>query len=393
MRGTGNFVSWRKTRFYQCAKTLRLAYHKAPQRIDFRAMYSPYLSFSAARRPIAPIAAALCFALAGSASAQNLEECRNIPDDTQRLACYDRVPRLPAAAPKTEATSLADIPAANLKNSAKAGIADSLLGKAWELDPENRGKILRIRPYKPVYVLPLFYSSRPNQFPSSPSPGHSVSSPQNINSGEAKIQISLKTKLAEDLFGDNGDLWFGYTQTSRWQVYSAGISRPFRETNHEPEAMLVWKTNYDVAGWNGRFFNLSLNHQSNGRSLPLSRSWNRVMFSVDLEREDWTLSLRPWWRIPEGAAQDDNPDISNYLGRADMHLVRRWGNHQFSLMLRHSLRSGRDSHGAMQLDYAFPIAGEMRGHLQWFSGYGESMIDYNRRANYYGVGVSLLEWY
>ena len=54
---------------------------------------------------------------------------------------------------------------------------------------------------------------------------------------------------------------------------------------------------------------------------------------------------------------------------------------------------GSSSRGAIQVDYAFPIAGELRGHLQWFSGYGDSLIDYNHRANYYGVGVSLIEWY
>lgn len=157
--------------------------------------------------------------------------------------------------------------------------------------------------------------------------------------------------------------------------------------------MYVHRTDYDVLGWRGRLVNLSLNHQSNGRSLPLSRSWNRVMLSTSLEKDNWTMTLRPWWRIPESDSKDDNPDISDYMGRADLQLVRTSGKHQFSALLRHSLRTGSNSHGAVQLDYAFPIAGDLRGHVQWFSGYGESMIDYNHRSNYIGVGVSLLEWY
>lgn len=327
-----------------------------------------------ASRLTLPVLACALLSAEPSGADEALHACRQIPDDARRLACYDRL-AAPAEAPVAEPSP------------------DSLLGHAWELDPGDRGRILRIRPYKPVYALPFTHSTRPNQRPSSPAPGHAVADALDIGADEAKLQISLKTKLAEDLIGDNGDLWFGYTQSSRWQVYNGGISRPFRETNHEPELMLLWRTDYRLAGWHGRFLNLSLNHQSNGRSLPLSRSWNRVMLSANLERGDWTLSLRPWWRIPEGGGNDDNPDIANYLGRGDLLLVRRWGGQQLSAMLRHSLRSGRDSRGALQVDYAFPIIGQLRGHLQWFSGYGESMIDYNHRANYYGLGVSLLEWY
>ena len=342
---------------------------------------------------LSPVIVFSSLVLAAPPGAGGLEDCRALANESQRLACYDRLAEradaklidAPLAAPAPADTPHAAQP---LQDG-----APSLLGKAWELDPGQRGHILRVRPYQPVYLLPLYHAAQPNQQPSSPAAAHTVSSPLGLGANEAKLQISLKTKSAEDLVGDNGDLWFGYTQTSRWQVYNGGISRPFRETNHEPELMGVWRTDYDFLGWRGRLVNLSLNHQSNGRSLPLSRSWNRIMLSTSLERDNWTLSIRPWWRVPESTDKDDNPDISNYLGRADVQLVRTSGKHQLSALLRHNLRAGDNSRGALQLDYAFPIAGEMRGHVQWFSGYGESLIDYNHRSNYIGVGVSLVEWY
>lgn len=343
------------------------------------------------------VSAALVFLFSSPwamAATTELVDCRALTVGSERLACYDRVV---SAQTEPVANAFEAVPAP-AGDSAKAVVvgdaaAPSVLGKAWELDSGQRGHTLRIRQYKPVYVLPLFYATSPNHTPSSPAAGHSVDTPLDLDSREAKLQFSLKAKIFEDVFGDNGDLWFGYTQASHWQVYDGEQSRPFRETTYEPELMFTWRTEYNVLGWRGRLLNLGLNHQSNGRSLPLSRSWNRVMLSTSLERDNWTMTLRPWWRIPEADSRDDNPDIANYMGRADLQLVRTSGDHQFSVLLRHSLRGGDRSHGAVQMDYAFPIAGDLRGHLQWFSGYGESLVDYNHRGNYFGVGLSLLEWY
>jgi len=331
-------------------------------------------------------------ALAPAAQAQSLVACRALPDDGERLACYDRLAGDGGTAGGSEDAPNAPLALAGRPEPAAAGLTPpSPLGEAWELDPGERGRILRIRSYKPVYVLPYFHSRRPNRQPQSPAPGRSSPPLDDLSANEIKFQMSFKTKLAEDVFGSNGDLWFGYTQSSHWQAYSGQDSRPFRETNYEPEAMFVWRTDYQLLGWRGRLLSLGINHQSNGRGQPLSRSWNRVIFAAAFERDDWTLTLRPWWRLAEGA-DDDNPDISDYLGRADIHLLRRWGDRQLSLLLRHSLRGGDNNRGAVQVDYAFPIAGELRGHLQWFSGYGESLIDYNHRGTYYGVGVSLIAW-
>ena len=62
-------------------------------------------------------------------------------------------------------------------------------------------------------------------------------------------------------------------------------------------------------------------------------------------------------------------------------------------LLRHNFKTGSDAHGAAQFDWAFPISGRLRGHVQIFDGYGESLIDYNHRATYFGLGVSLINWY
>jgi len=268
----------------------------------------------------------------------------------------------------------------------------SLLDSRWELARDSKLGIFNFRAYKPVYLLPVFWGSDPNDRPTSSNPGIAPLE-QALKDTEAKFQLSFKTKAVENLFGDNGDIWMGYTQSSRWQVYNGGeASRPFRESNYEPEVMLAFRTGYGLGEWRGRMLAVGVNHQSNGRADPLSRSWNRVIVNVGLDRENWALMLRPWWRISDGD-EDENPGIENYIGRGDATLVYVRGGHEFALMARHSLRGGEDSRGAVQFDWGFPLTRTLRGHLQVFDGYGESLIDYDHRSTHIGLGVSLLEWF
>ncbi len=339
------------------------------------------------------------------------EACAALVANSDRLSCYDGLFKAPTAEPlvsertaakdlATEPTKLKDKVVDRLEDLVPTAAAQlqpshSLLDQRWELSATSKLGTWNLREYQPVYLLPAFWTSEKNQRPSSPNPNNSVKvgEEQHLDSLESKFQISFKTKAVENLFGDNGDLWLGYTQSSRWQVYNEEESRPFRETNYEPEASLIFRTNYEVLGLSGRMLGLTFNHQSNGRSDPISRSWNRVMLQVGLERDNFALMLRPWYRIPESSKDDNNADINDYVGRGDVTAFYRWQDHDFSVMLRHSLKGGDDSRGAVQFDWAFPITGKLRGHFQVFDGYGESLIDYNHRATYAGLGVSLLNWF
>ena len=342
------------------------------------------------------------------------QACVALESNADRLACYDQIFKIadkPApvlVSEKRAATELtqAAVEPVTLKDKIEQKVGNlftidgskidpntSLLDKRWELSADSKLGTWNIRANQPVYLLPVFWSSSKNELPHSPNPQNTETEDQNLKSMEAKFQISLKTKAVENLIGNNGDIWLGYTQSSHWQVYNAEESRPFRETNYEPEASLVFRTNYEILGLNGRLLGLTLNHQSNGRSDPLSRSWNRVMLNLGFERGNFAMMIRPWYRIEEDAKDDNNPDIKNYVGRGDLTTFYRWNEHDFSLMLRHSLKGGDDSHGALQFDWAFPIKGKLRGHFQVFDGYGESLIDYNHRATYAGLGVSLMNWY
>ncbi|KAB2319940.1 phospholipase A [Betaproteobacteria bacterium SCN1] len=339
--------------------------------------------FATALLPLAGLGAA------HAASVAEWESCSAITADADRLACYDRVSgrsQPDAAAPATTAPAVAA--------SSPDPVAEpdpkllSALSRHWELDDEAKQGAFLFRPHKPNYFLPVKFSNRPNNMPFHNALGQTG---LGLDAVETELQLSFKVKAMEGVFGhDDFDLWFGYTTTSYWQAYNDTISSPFRETNYEPEAMLVWRTDYSLAGFRGRFVNFGLVHQSNGRGETLSRSWNRAYAQLGFERGNLAVLVRPWYRIPENDRKDDNPDIGKSLGHGDLQLVYRDGRQSYSLLLRNNLRR-ENNRGAFELSWRFPLYGRLSGYVQFFSGYGESLIDYDHVQQTLGFGISLTE--
>jgi phospholipase A1 len=284
----------------------------------------------------------------------------------------------------------------------------SALSRYWELQRGTDCDTFSIRGYKPISVM-FSTSNRVNNQPTSPAPDHTAQTAVQYKRQETRLQLSVRTKLAKGLLtsssdedADSDSLWFGYTQQSYWQLFTGALSRPFRTTDHEPELIYIYPHQIDLpGGWNYRLSGLALNHQSNGQSLPLSRSWNRVYLMGAAEKDlgaygNLTLQGRLWDRVRESQATDDNPDIADYIGRAEiagMWQVNRA--HSLGLTLRHSLKS--EAHGSARLEWMVASPGiadsaSLRYHLQLFSGYGDSLIDYNRRRTVLSVGLSLVDW-
>ncbi|SIN83665.1 Outer membrane phospholipase A [Sulfurivirga caldicuralii] len=201
---------------------------------------------------------------------------------------------------------------------------------------------------------------------------------------EAKFQLSLMKPLVYNLFGLEETFFAAYTQQSNWQIYAS--SAPFRETNYEPELFVTLP--FKWGDFPLRALKVGLNHQSNGQGGTRSRSWNRLYAAGLFQLDDTFVSLRGWWRIPEARSSDDNPDIEQYLGYGDLRVAWPIGRNLLSLTLRNNLDTAHNR-GAVQLDWSFPIK-EFRhtfGYVQLFSGYGESLIDYNRSVDKIGIGI------
>jgi phospholipase A1 len=241
-------------------------------------------------------------------------------------------------------------------------------------------------PHRPNYFLPLTFNSNPNDEPHLGTPGLS----DGLDEFEVKFQLSFKVPLWREIFNDKSSLWFAYTQVSYWQLYKWDESAPFRETNFMPEVFLVFRPRFEVLGLRGDLAFLGLIHHSNGRAGDLSRSWNRLYAQIVLSRGRLFISLKPWWRIPESEADDNNPDIEDFYGPGEIALLYGTGNQTFSLMVRNNLDS--DHRGAVQAEWTFPLSERFTGYFQIFNGYGESLIDYNHSVKRVGLGVALTTW-
>lgn len=264
------------------------------------------------------------------------------------------------------------------------------ISERWELADSTRRGTFLLTSYKPFYVTLGRWSSHPNQQPHSENPAYTVGTPVAYNNNEAKFHLSFKTKVLQGIFGGVGDLWVGYTQKAHWQIYNTEISRPFRELNYEPELILNFPLKYTILGFESRTIGVAFNHQSNGQELPRSRSWNRIMFHTSFERKNWQVTLRPWIRLKD--ADDENPEIMNYIGRGEITVVYGSKRHQFYLVGTHPFTIQHLNRGSAQLNWVFQIHGHIKGQVQLSTGYGETLIDYNHAQNTFGVGVSFIDW-
>lgn len=203
---------------------------------------------------------------------------------------------------------------------------------------------------------------------------------------EVKFQLSLAFPLWRGLLGDNSVLAASYTQRSWWQMSNRNASSPFRETNYEPQIFLGWATDYHFAGWTLRDVETGFNHQSNGRSDPTSRSWNRIYARLMARNGNLMAEVKPWYYLSDSDTKEDNPDITKYMGYYRARLGYQFGDSIFGIQGHYNWNSG---YGGAELTWSYPINRHVRFYTQLFSGYGESLIDYNHRQTRLGVGVTL----
>ena len=228
-------------------------------------------------------------------------------------------------------------------------------------------------PYKENYLLPFSYDLKKRE---------------DRQQTEAKFQISVKKPITYDLLGLNETINFGYTQKSLWQIYND--SSPFRETNYQPEIFMLIPFN-DKEYRYLKAYKMGYLHESNGQSDEDSRSWDRLYLEGYFQMQNLFFIPRVWLRIPERASDDDNPDIEEYLGYGDLSFLYAYKDQTFRVLLRNNLKFNDANKGFVELNWSFPLFGSQNnfGFVQLSSGYGDSLIDYDKEINRASIGISL----
>lgn len=234
-------------------------------------------------------------------------------------------------------------------------------------DKDDDGNFFGISPHNLSYFMPVSYNF-------------------NKQNTEVKFQVSLKKTLFENLLGLNETYNIAYTQISWWQLYEH--SAPFRESNYLPEFFINFPISTHGYFENLKNIRIGILHESNGQDDPKSRSWNRIYLSNMYTFDNFILVPRIWLRLPE--SDDDNPDIEKYLGNFDINLAYSADDYFFNVLWRNNLDFS-NNRGAVELSFAYKISNNgLYLYTQYFNGYGESLIEYNKSSSKLSGGILLM---
>ena len=221
---------------------------------------------------------------------------------------------------------------------------------------------------------------------------------------EAEMQISLSYDVTSNLFGLDEVYSVALTYHAFWQIFTK--SAPFRETNYNPEAFVTFPVYTE--SWLGlKAFKIApFAHMSNGQgniqtvldenniTTPSdntffqnrSRSWNYAYASLYFQHRTLFTELTAWYRYPDEGG-DDNPDLIDYLGYGSLTFYFPYKRHLFKTMARYNFEKGN---GAVEGTWSYPLSNSQSTYLYFkaFSGYGESLIDYNNYITKFSLGLS-----
>ncbi len=234
--------------------------------------------------------------------------------------------------------------------------------------------------YEPTYLLAWYHTKNPDyDMYDNHTPNH-----VKLRQNEVKVQFSFEIMLLKRMFGtDNLRFYLAYTQLFFWQLYSP--TQFMREVDYEPILYLKWHFAPNM------FANLLINHQSNGKGGYMEVAWNRVIGSVELTAKNFYAQISGW--VPFGtvkARSHNSASIAYYMGYDKILLSYNLKDFVFSIEGQ-NIESGF-TRGHIMATVSYSANSRVKLYAQYFSGYGQSLIEFDNRTNAFGVGIALSDW-
>lgn len=241
---------------------------------------------------------------------------------------------------------------------------------------------LSLEAYKTTYFIPAsYYAKRPKSWVSTTTFKHV----------EMEVQFSLKYQFTQDLMGLDERYYVAYTHHSFWQIYA--YSKPFRENIYNPEFFVRFpirgaghltmiQAGYEHKS-NGQYDteNVRLNNQLIGN---LSKSIDVWYTMFRYSNENLRADLKLWY--PMKNTLDDNPDMMDYYGYSSLQVRYKFSDNQvLSAMVRGNFATQK---GTFEASYAYPLGKSINLYIKGFSGYVDTLVDYNQYVNKVGIGLS-----
>lgn len=201
---------------------------------------------------------------------------------------------------------------------------------------------------------------------------------------DAKFQLSFKQRMKNDPIFWGSYAYLTYTQKSFWGIYQD--SSPFEETNYNPGVSFM-KPIFKNERLLGALI-YGIEHESNGRDGEDSRSWNFITGSyTHFFSKDFNVGLKLWLPF----SYRDNRDLLDYIGYGEAHLSWNTPNQRLFLETRVRKSTRWISKGSIQTEVSWRPSMKRNFYLtlQWWEGYSESLIDYQKSVSMLRLGIAL----
>lgn len=204
--------------------------------------------------------------------------------------------------------------------------------------------------------------------------------PTGANS-DVKFQLSIAQRLTKSKLPFDTYLFIQFTQKAFWNVFQKSL--PMRDLNFNPGIglghLIIHHNKFIGKGY------LMLEHESNGKDSTASRSWNRVTLATAIVlNKNWEAQFKTWIPIVDGKY---NKDLLKYNGIFQLAANYRTDNKRFNCgVILTKRKTWLSFNTQIELSYKFNNNENQYFFLQYYNGYGENLLDYNKFKSMVRIG-------